>query len=71
LTQRDFLNVLEKFLISISVYRSAVMTDVYRNMGGFEPVPYVVKYKPSEELPAEHREDTHDKVDEDDDDEVI
>jgi hypothetical protein len=49
-------------------------------MGGFEPVPYVVKYKQSEEIPEvslEHR-DSHnvsrsqedDDEDEDDDDDV-
>jgi hypothetical protein len=44
------------------------LTDVYRNMGGFEPVPYVVKYKADEDqLPAEHRRD---QDDDDDDDEV-
>jgi hypothetical protein len=48
--------------------RSAVLTDVYRNMGGFEPVPYVVKYKADEnQLPAEHRRD---QDDDDEDDEV-
>lgn len=54
------------------------MTDVYRNMGGFEPVPYVVKYKPSEEIteiPLEHRDSqdlsrSHEDDDEDDDDDV-
>lgn len=54
-----------------------MLTDVYRNMGGFEPVPYVVKYKPAEEISLEEKDSQNESrsqedeyEDEDDEDDV-